>query len=379
MANSAPTGPTGSWSGATSQLKRSIMSVAYQGQISSFKAPRVNSSYSLDFFGPAMKCDDAFDQEGIISNLSSAGANQQGFDKYYYIAWAPNATAVVPLVSDSIGYNYSRSSSLRLTDDGDLPRTIYAGLNETNPAALFIAYQNDNNWIVDNGSLYNATYGVTFEFANGVQKVTIDEHTLQNSITTNSTTSAFVPWPNVLALSDPEYRSYFGFMEALQAVLTGSLYDMTVIEYHNTYSYNWTKLWLAYGAATVATLATVAIGLVSLVTTGTSYSNKFSTTIRVSRDATLDALIGKEDRSGQDPLPPYISKIRFAIGMERSLGKLEQDVNDMESERQALRLQDISQRTAVEDEQYSMEQHRPGYIRESSSRSVMPGVHTSYR
>ena len=154
---------------------------------------------------------------------------------------------------------------------------------------------------------------------------------------------------------------------------------MTVITYHNTYSYNWKRLWLAYGAATLATLAMVAIGLTSLITTGTSYSNKFSTIIRGSRDETLDVLIGKEDRSGEDPLPPYISKIRFAIGAEGSLEKLEQDVNDVESERQALRLQDISQTTAVEDEQHGSGQHRPGYTRESSSRSVLPDVHTRYR
>lgn len=77
------------------------------------------------------------------------------------------------------------------------------------------------------------------------------------------------------------------------------------------YRYDAIRLWTAYAAALATTVIAVAVGLGSLVISGVSYSNRFSTIVRVSRDQNLPIVIEDEDRCGQDPLPKYLGKARF--------------------------------------------------------------------
>jgi hypothetical protein len=81
----------------------------------------------------------------------------------------------------------------------------------------------------------------------------------------------------------------------------------------NIYLYDAMRLWTSYGAALAASLLAVAVGLASIVTTGASYSNRFSTIVRASRDQYLPITIEEKDRRGRDPLPKYIGKARFAV------------------------------------------------------------------
>ena len=83
---------------------------------------------------------------------------------------------------------------------------------------------------------------------------------------------------------------------------------------HNAYRYNKERVFAAYGAAAAGTFLTVVIGLYSFAVTGTSYSNKFSTVIRVARDQTIGVHIQHKDRLGQDPLPTYIGEAKLHLG-----------------------------------------------------------------
>ncbi|KAM0721362.1 hypothetical protein Q7P37_002286 [Cladosporium fusiforme] len=71
--------------------------------------------------------------------------------------------------------------------------------------------------------------------------------------------------------------------------------------YHNVYIYTPYKLWLSYGAALAAATITVAIGLCVVISQGASYSNDFSTVLRVARHALLEPEIDAAD-DGRDPL-----------------------------------------------------------------------------
>ena len=93
--------------------------------------------------------------------------------------------------------------------------------------------------------------------------------------------------------------------------------QMAVTRYHNTYEYNWRQLCITYGAAVAVALIAISVGFYSLIITGTSYSNKFSTIVRIARDSSLAVFIGDEDRLGQDPLPEYIGRAKFAIDPDR--------------------------------------------------------------
>jgi hypothetical protein len=93
---------------------------------------------------------------------------------------------------------------------------------------------------------------------------------------------------------------------------------------YNAYSYNWPRLALAYGIAIFSTLIAVLVGLYTITTTGSSYTNKFSTIVRVSRSERLAVLIAPENRFGQDPVPTHIARAKFSIsdGTELTVGML---------------------------------------------------------
>ena len=57
--------------------------------------------------------------------------------------------------------------------------------------------------------------------------------------------------------------------------------DVSVTTFFNIYNYHWQRLVLAYGIAISVTFMTVILGLYTIINTGSSYSNKFSTILRV--------------------------------------------------------------------------------------------------
>jgi hypothetical protein len=91
----------------------------------------------------------------------------------------------------------------------------------------------------------------------------------------------------------------------------GNPTTMSVTTFYNVYHYSWGRLALAYGVAIGLTLIAVLVGMYIIISTGSSYSNKFSTILRMSRYEKLDVLIEERDRRGQDPLPKHIGKARF--------------------------------------------------------------------
>jgi hypothetical protein len=58
----------------------------------------------------------------------------------------------------------------------------------------------------------------------------------------------------------------------------------------------------------------VVAGIITLSSSGASYSNKFSTIVRVSRTAELNDEVKDNDGSGYDPLPTYLKNARLNIG-----------------------------------------------------------------
>lgn len=82
----------------------------------------------------------------------------------------------------------------------------------------------------------------------------------------------------------------------------------------NIYIYSASKLWLAYGLAVGATAIIASLGLAAMIANEASFTNRFSTILRLSRGAQLSYEINHADLSGQDPLPIYAKKatVRFS-------------------------------------------------------------------
>ncbi|MCJ1230870.1 hypothetical protein MMC12_007544 [Toensbergia leucococca] len=90
--------------------------------------------------------------------------------------------------------------------------------------------------------------------------------------------------------------------------------NVTIASAQNVYEYTSSRLLLAYGLAVLFTLLCVTMGGLAFIRSGVSYSNNFSTIMRISRNPEIDALLNEADRSGIDPLPSHIAKAKFALG-----------------------------------------------------------------
>lgn len=86
------------------------------------------------------------------------------------------------------------------------------------------------------------------------------------------------------------------------------------------YVYNSYKLWLTYGIALASSVIAVAMGLYSIASNNASYSNEFSTIVRVARHAISDPKLNTED-NGSDPLAKSLAEAKFCPKATRRDGK----------------------------------------------------------
>ena len=103
-------------------------------------------------------------------------------------------------------------------------------------------------------------------------------------------------------LSAPELIANSTMARAVNATITTS---------PNTYVYSPFDLWLPYGLAIGATLLCVGAGFEAMLRNRATYSNRFSTIIRTTRDARFDNLIDADD-DGSDPLPKRIAQAELS-------------------------------------------------------------------
>ncbi|KAK4445775.1 hypothetical protein QBC34DRAFT_471610 [Podospora aff. communis PSN243] len=95
--------------------------------------------------------------------------------------------------------------------------------------------------------------------------------------------------------------------------------NVTIRSTQNEYSYEPSRLLLAYGLAIGFTLVIVVLGIGSLWLSGASYSNKFSTVMRTTCDPDMCATVASVDRTGADPLPEYLETLKVRAGTGSAL------------------------------------------------------------
>jgi hypothetical protein len=373
--NSAPTHDMATWLGPTSQLRRRLIPVAYQGQLPAFTAPEVNSSYVVQFNGPAVSCQNVV-SDSIMADLDAAVPGSMFSGNYYYISWTPNSTTTVPFTNGSV------------TGAFPIGKTLGADIN--NDVLLYVASRGTDKWSVVKCSLHDAFYAVSFFFENGKQTIKVSNYRILDPV---HISEGNIFTGKSFALSNSRDRSYFAVMDLLGEMMTGTMWHvsnngmyvpesnssdhtrvletnlafsqelsplyggftgsgsppyetrqsplasmieelvqnmtitmltvpellntqgnsttMSVTTFYNVYHYSWERLALAYAIAIGLTFIAVLVGMYIIISTGSSYSNRFSTILRMSRYEELDVLIEEQDRRGQDPLPKHIGKARF--------------------------------------------------------------------
>lgn len=330
-----------------------------------FTAPSPNSSYSLEFYGPAFQC----------QNLSDAAVNNTldtGHAATLQEAWDLSMNDRFP--SFDFGVLYIASIPENTTDVFMLNH-LFVNTNGAGAAGRNYSCH-----------MWNTSYTVDFEFRDGVQSAEIQKFepvaplninalyrdtydpgemqywtmttALTNALTatlkfgstgsligidTNIVTSALAACPEIkegtslagAAAGNLWFDSALcragsipGAIEDLSRNLTLSVLSsallasgtpalVTVQHPATFYSYNWRNLVLAYAVAVCATAACAAVGLLALVANGYSAETSFSSILLTTRNADLDDL-ARGYCLGERPLAKDVGDTRLRYGILRS-------------------------------------------------------------
>ncbi|CAG7924479.1 unnamed protein product [Penicillium olsonii] len=267
-----------SYGGPTSETQRIVNSVATQGTILSIEPPAVNSSWSMDFHGPALVCNHVNDTfvDFITRNVAQATKNArtylnggEGFfnPNYRYISWvsesndligsAPfqpsqaNETRAWELRSSKIGPKNLDSHGQSTVDLN--PRVPFS---EGPPLSVFVAIfppamgYNDSDGVAKRQksdsqhskilrcSLHNASYQASFTSVNGDQTVDVTDRKILNdisyidSVSNSDWMDMKMSYSNVSFIHNPriiETLSYQSIMDAFNGVLRGSIFTVTFL------------------------------------------------------------------------------------------------------------------------------------------------------
>jgi hypothetical protein len=92
---------------------------------------------------------------------------------------------------------------------------------------------------------------------------------------------------------------------------------VTTTDVHNIYIYAERTLWLAYGIAIAFTFLAVCAGTIALLLNGASFTNDFSTIVRVGRVATLSEEVTESDGDGTGSLPEHLKNSKLLMVREQ--------------------------------------------------------------
>ncbi|KAF7191813.1 hypothetical protein HII31_06858, partial [Pseudocercospora fuligena] len=110
-------------------------------------------------------------------------------------------------------------------------------------------------------------------------------------------------------LADPYFQPNYSSPFAPSRLTNVTIADPIRTVYH----YNALTLWVAYGIALGFAAVALIVAFVVMCFEGVSYSNVYSTLIRVARTADLSEDVHPEDGSGSDPLPEYLERARLEV------------------------------------------------------------------
>ncbi|KAI9765995.1 MAG: hypothetical protein M1840_007002 [Geoglossum simile] len=356
---------------ASPGIKRLGLSVAVQGTVLNIPPIAPNMSYTLRFFGPAVKCPNA--NETVTQQINSAATGLSISPSVRpYIAFTPSRNFTADIRS-ALGTN----AYLTTPPAFDFFSTDYARLYVVTPSSIEKQYK------ASECGLYNASYEVDFRFDNGIQQLNVRNFRYLNGIPYLTDVDYLTSKNKTLVELETQHISYQAIMDSLGNILVGncmqpasapptgrytqilstalvntkeirrmeqmvgahfdfwqrnfslaegieelsrnitlSLFSSSVylqstrlipdtnvtFRYpQNVYLYSQKYLLLAYGIAILFTLFGVIVGFLSLFANGASFSNSFSTVLRVTRDPKLLEIMHPAETSGTDPLPKHLA------------------------------------------------------------------------
>lgn len=223
---------------------------AAQGNILSFPAPNPNSSWTVDFAGPAIHCGDLDNKTKalVLEQFTSYINQSECLESLGYLAWTPsNDSYHLPMdgpdgeswfANQTVGPLPSEGSSIE-HPSVRTPLTLYVAIfpgmksfvqryagGQEKCGTTGVSDQMTNLSILS-CELYNASYRTEFTFVNGAQSVTVLNRGLNNHVygvvtTTDNKKSRSTEYAyNVTIIRRLAYQSVF---DAFGQILVGGLY-----------------------------------------------------------------------------------------------------------------------------------------------------------
>ncbi|KAL2818104.1 hypothetical protein BJX63DRAFT_84054 [Aspergillus granulosus] len=354
MSEGGADGPTGS-------LTRVVMGSTIQGSILQVPAPATNASYTLDFIGPYILCQNA-------SEYVNRTVNEFLWDKSRlrnnYIAFTTSGNLTDDL--DYLLYN-------NLTQKWywhDVNTTDYAG------KLVLAAYDQVPLRSVVECAMYNASYTVNFSWLNGEQSIEIANRQVLNRVLpytelsphpapanegemlaytsimsalnnimvgmcfswpqrcssaqvfSTSLANSKELWPMVYGSDEPVpdglrplaevaasmadnlTLSFFSEPYFLQNTSQSTITNITIRTNEVLYLYSQKNLLIGYGVSIFVSLLCVIAGLLSMWDNGIAFTDSFSTILRATRNPKFDEIIPLDSTTGSDPPPESLSRTR---------------------------------------------------------------------
>jgi hypothetical protein len=179
--------PFGQYTGPTSDVLRLVDSVVPQGSVLNLteNAPCSNCSYSLNFYGPALRCNQVpanttSSITNFIDNLANS-ANQNG-SQLNGLDSSPLYAAFVPSsIDDGTNLTANLLGGLKLLYTDVYQLETFLDEASSDYQRLFIYYINGNASTLE-CDLYNASYQVDFNLNNGAQSINLQNVIYMNGV-----------------------------------------------------------------------------------------------------------------------------------------------------------------------------------------------------
>lgn len=238
------------------EVQRILVNTAVQGGIMPIKPPSINSSWTLEFYGPALKCEHVDDDihRDITQNVQSAILNISTFGvddrkdlarvayTFGYLAW-PADTSSTNKTLPFEKRNGDSTYSLRI-NKGNPAGAPETDERPTNPTSIFIAAfphmaeqgdrtekeMNDTalDAVILNCRLYNASYLANFTYVNGEQNIRIPHvRFLDEAIPVSVSQTMNIENPSTNDLHQMERYSYVSMIDELGDLLSGEIHQKT--------------------------------------------------------------------------------------------------------------------------------------------------------
>jgi hypothetical protein len=199
---------------------RTAYGSAMTGQIQAITQESPNMTYTLDFLGPALRCDPA--DAAFVSGLNESYMGKFGThgDKYFYAAWVPakdigssNLTSVIGSTMPTLDVTSTDAAHIYIIPNTTLMGPYFAGGQQMSYNARY-GYQDALDC-----KLYNASYRASFNLTFPNQVITVQSREFLNPV--NVSTNQWDGSPSHSVSQNKHRLCYQSIMDSFGSLMVG--------------------------------------------------------------------------------------------------------------------------------------------------------------